>query len=251
MSLLDVQERDGTAVVTLDRPPANAFTPELVAGLRAVLREKAGAQALVLTSANPRLFSAGWDLPLISALDRGQMKDYLEAFCDLVREIFVYPAPVLAALPGHAIAGGLIVASAADERYASDGQARFGLSEVALGVPLPACCLELFRFVLGSRQMERLAASAENMRAEGALAIGLLDRVVPAADLLDITLERARQLTRGSARASAQIKLRARAQAVARFDAARQDDPFLDFWFGADARARIAALIEKLTTKIG
>src|SRR6266404_6498898 len=143
MSLVRVEERDGIAVVTLDRPPANAFAPELVDRMRDVLRETAGARALVLASA----------------------------------------APVIAALPGHAIAGGLIVACAADERYAAEGAARFGLSEVALGVPLPACCLELFAYVLGPRRMERLTASAENLPAAEALALGLLDRVVAAPGL--------------------------------------------------------------------
>ncbi len=246
---MDVIERDRIAVVSLDRPPANAFAPDLVSRLRAVLRETAGTKAVVLTSANPNFFSAGWDLPIISALDRAEMEDYLEGYCDLVREIFLFPAPLIAALPGHAIAGGLIVAAAADERYAAEGPARFGLSEVALGVPLPACCLELFRYVIGARPMERLTASAESMPSESVLAIGLLDRVVPAADLLDSALERVRHLARGSAGAYAEVKRRARAETVARFDAAREGDPFLDFWFSGDARSRIAVLMEKLAAK--
>ena len=249
MSLVRVEERDGIAVATLDRPPANAFAPELVGRLREVLRETAGARALVLASANPGIFSAGWDLPRISALNRGEMSDYLDSYCDLVREIFAHPAPVIAALPGHAIAGGLIVACAADERYAAEGAGRFGLSEVALGVPLPACCLELFAYVLGPRRMERLTASAENLPAAEARALGLLDRLVAPPDLLGATIERAQRLARGSAAAYAEVKRRARADALARFDAARKDDPFLDFWFGPDARKRIAALVEKLTGK--
>ncbi len=249
MSLVAVDNRDGIAVLRLDRPPANAFAPELVLDLRAAVRENAGARALVLASANPGFFSAGWDLPRISALDRAEMKEYFESFCDLVAEIFACPAPVVAVLPGHAIAGGLIVACAADERYAAQGAARFGLSEVALGVPLPACCLELFAYVLGPRRMERLTASAQNLPADQALALGLLDRVVPAADLLDASLERAVALARGSAAAYAEVKRRARAETRARFDAARKDDPFLDFWFSPEARERIAALVERLTGK--
>lgn len=250
MSLVAVKDRDGIAVLTLDRPPANAFAPELVLRLRAALRENAGARALVLASAQPGLFSAGWDLPRISAMARAEMKEYLESFCDLVAEIFTYPVPVVAALPGHAIAGGLIVACAADERYAAEGKGRFGLSEVALGVPLPACCLELFAYVLGPRRMERLTASAQNLPADQALSLGLLDRVVPAADLLEISLERANQLARGSAAAYAEVKRRARAETVARFNAARKDDPFLDFWFSPEARKRIVALVEKLIGKV-
>jgi enoyl-CoA hydratase len=249
MSLVGVVERDGIAVLTLDRPPANAFAPDLVGRLRAAVRENSGARALVLASAQPKFFSAGWDLPRISAMERAEMKEYLESFCDLIFEIFACPAPVVAALPGHAIAGGLIVACAADERYAAEGSARFGLSEVALGVPLPACCLELFAYVLGPRPMERLTASAQNMPADRALSLGLLDRVVPAANLLGASLERASQLARGSAAAYAEVKRRARAETVSRFNAARKDDPFLDFWFSLEARKRIAALVEKLTRK--
>ena len=250
MSLVAVKERDGIAVLTLDRPPANAFAPDLVLRLRAALRESAGARALVLASAQPGLFSAGWDLPRVSAMARPEMTEYLESFCDLVLEMFTFPAPIVAALPGHAIAGGLIVACAADERYAAEGAARFGLSEVSLGVPLPACCLELFAYVLGRRPMERLTASAQNLPADQALALGLLDRVVPASDLLDASLERASRLGRGSAAAYAEVKRRARAETVARFNAARKDDPFLDFWFSPEARKRISALVERLTGKM-
>jgi enoyl-CoA hydratase len=182
-------------------------------------------------------------------MERAEMKEYLESFCDLVFEIFVCPAPVVAALPGHAIAGGLIVACAADERYAAEGEARFGLSEVALGVPLPACCLELFAYVLGPRPMERLTASAQNLPADQALSLGLLDRVVPARELFEVSLERAGRLGLGSAAAYAEVKRRARAETVSRFNAARKDDPFLDFWFSLEARKRIAALIERLTGK--
>jgi len=237
------------AILALDRPPANAFSPELVSELAARVSESAQARAVVLTSINPRIFSGGWDLPRVSLLPRAEMEDFVEAYFDLVRRIFVSDGPFLAALPGHAIAGGLIVAAAADERYVADDPARVGLSEVALGVPLPACCLEIFRYVIGPRAMERLTASAENMPVERALAIGLVDRAVPTSDLLSSAVERASALARGGRPAYAETKRRARAETLARFDAARQDDPFLDYWFAADARQRIAALIEKLTGK--
>jgi enoyl-CoA hydratase len=246
LSLVSIQDRDGIAVVALDRPPANAFSAELVEELASALESRAAARAVVLTSTSPKIFSGGWDLSKVSVLARPDMEEFLENYCDLVRRLFTFPAPIVAALPGHAIAGGLIVAAAADERYAAEGPGRFGLSEVALGVPLPASCLELFRYLLGGRRMERLAASAQNESGEPAVALGLLDGLVPAADLLDFALERAGKLARGSASAYAEVKRRARAEALLRFDAARADDPFLDFWFSEDARARIAALLEKL-----
>lgn len=249
MSAVSVEERGEVAVVTLDRPPANAFDLDFVKALREKIRKLSGARALVLASANPKLFSAGFDLPVLFSAGREEMRIFLTEYCGLVRDLFAFPAPAVAALPGHAIAGGLILAAAADERLAADGPGRFGLSEVALGVPVPACCLEVFRYLLGPRDMERLAASAENVAGERALAMGLIDRIVPAGDLFDAALERARTLARGAPAAHAAVKSLARKEALARFDAALEDDSFLEFWFTADARDRITALIEKLTGK--
>ena len=159
----------------------------------------------------------------------------------------MFPGPVVAALPGSAVAGGLILAAAADERIAAEGEAVFGLSEVALGVPVPRALLEVFRHVLGARGMERLAASGENVPLDRALAIGLIDRAVPPGDLLDHALDRARRLAGNAPQAHAEIKRRARADAVARFDEARRGDPFLQFWQSAGAQERIGALVERLT----
>lgn len=177
------------------------------------------------------------------------MARFLADFCALVRAIFAFGAPVVAALPGHAIAGGLIVAAAADERIAAEGNGQVGLSEVALGVPIPRPCYEVFRHILGERGAERLASAGDNVPVERAFAIGLVDRLVPLGDLLDAATDRARQLAGRSRAAYVEIKQRARAEALARFDAVSDGDPFLDFWFSAEARRRIDALIDRLTKK--
>jgi enoyl-CoA hydratase len=186
----------------------------------------------------------------VRALGREEMGRFLSDFCALVRAIFSFDGPILAALPGHAIAGGLIVAAAADERIAAEGKGELGLSEVALGVPIPCSCYEVFRHVLGVRGAERLAAAGDNVPVERALKIGLVDRVVPAGDLLEAALDRARQLAGRSRAAYAEIKRRARARALRRFDRAAQSDPFLEFWFSDEARRRIDALVERLTKKV-
>lgn len=247
MSLVSVETRDPVVVLTLDRPKANAFSPELVEELSAAFSSNAKARAIVLTSALPGMFSGGWDLPLLIDRDRKSIEEFVGAYCDLVRQIFIFGAPVVAALPGHAIAGGLILAMAADERIAAQGKGKFGLSEVILGVSVPQCLMEPFRHVVGARQMERLAATGENADLERALAIGLVDRAVSAETLLDSAVERARFLAGLSGPAYAAIKRRSRAAAVARFDQARSHDPFLDFWFSDDAQFRIKDMVARLT----
>lgn len=249
MSVIRVEtHEDGIAVVTLDRPRANAIDPTLVDELHSAIRRLNGARALVLASSQP-IFSAGWDLPVVCRRTRKEMATFVTDFCELVREIFSFPSPVVAALPGHAIAGGLILAATADERFAADGDGLFGLSEVPLGVPLPRPLFELFRHLLGTRGAERLAAAGDNVSVARALEIGIVDRVVPSADLLDATLDRARQLSRRSHSAYAAVKLEARAETLERFKRLCQDDPFLDFWFSEEAQGRIAALVERLTKK--
>lgn len=249
MSLVTLETRDEIAILTLDRPKANAFSPELVAELSAALTAQEEARGIVLASALPGIFSAGWDLPLLVDADRKAMEGFVGDYCDLVRQIFTLGPPVVAALPGHAIAGGLIVAMAADERIAVQGKAKFGLSEVVLGVSVPQCLMEPFRHVIGARHMERLAATGENVGVEPALALGLLDRAVAAEELLDRAVERARFLAGLSGAAYAAIKRRSRAAAVARFDQARDHDPFLDFWFSDDARLRVRDMVARLTSR--
>lgn len=250
MSLVSIDSRgDGIAVLTLDRPKANALSPELVAELSRAFASSEKARAVVLASSVPGLFSAGWDLPLLIDRDRKAMGKFISDYCDLVRQIFVFGPPVVAAVNGHAIAGGLIVATATDERIAAEGRGKFGLSEVVLGVSVPQCLMEPFRHVIGARAMERLAATGENLTVERALSIGLVDRAVPAETLLDAAVERAGFLAGLSAAAYAAIKRRSRAAAVARFDQARDHDPFLDFWFSEDGRFRIKDMVARLTSR--
>ena len=239
---------DGIVVLTLDRPRANAFDPALVTGLFREVRAAAEAPALVIASSQ-KLFSAGWDLPIVRALPRDQMSAFVGGFCGLVRELFTFAAPVVAALPGHAIAGGLIVAATADERIAAEGKGELGLSEVALGVPIPRACYEIFRHVLGSRGAERLAAAGDNVPVSRAYELGLVDYIVPAEDVRKAAVERARQLAGRSRAAYTEIKRRAREDALFRFDRAFEGDPFLDFWFSDETRRRVDALIARLTRK--
>ncbi len=178
------------------------------------------------------------------------MKEFLESYCDLVREIFVCPVPVVAALSGHAIAGGLIVAAAADERFAAEGAGRFGLSEVvarraAAGLlprALPLCARLANGGAAGGDRPRTCRRTARSRSACSTASCRPRPSSIP-------RCERARQLSRGSGSAYAEVKRGARAEAVARFDASRKNDPFLDFWFSEDARKRIAALVEKLTEK--
>ena len=126
--------------------PANALDPALVASLAASLdadeAERSG-RPLVLTG-NGRFFSAGLDLAGLPR-EREEMGGFVDAFDDLMRRLFLFPCPTVAAVNGHAVAGGAILAAACDVRIGAVGSYRVGVSEVQLGVIFPATAFEVLR----------------------------------------------------------------------------------------------------------
>ncbi|MYB33113.1 MAG: enoyl-CoA hydratase/isomerase family protein, partial [Acidobacteria bacterium] len=131
-------------VVAMRHGPANALDPGRVRELRAS-RDGAGqsGRPLVLTG-NGRFFSAGLDLAGLPE-DRDEMGEFVDAFDEFVRRLFLFPCPTVAAVNGHAVAGGAILATACDVRIGATGAYRIGVSEVQLGVIFPAAAFEVLR----------------------------------------------------------------------------------------------------------
>src|SRR6059036_1634384 len=127
------------AIVTLDRPPANALDRpafEELIDLCARLRASSAVRAVVLTGTG-RFFSAGLDLFQVFAYPPEGFDLFAARFDEAFAALFRFPKPVVAAVNGHAIAGGAVLAAAADLRVAADGEARIGLTAIDVGVPFP------------------------------------------------------------------------------------------------------------------
>src|SRR2546426_2721338 len=140
---------EGVRLLTLDRPPANAITPELLNDLSSALeaaREDNAVRAVVLTGAG-RFFSAGLDLrgdidfQAVAAPTAGT--DPFSALRRCLLSFLRFPKPTVAMLQGHAIAGGLILVLACDYRLGADGEYRIGLNEVAIGASFPRAASEI------------------------------------------------------------------------------------------------------------
>ena len=143
--------------------PANALDPALVARLGASLDEaERSGRPLVLTG-NDRFFSAGLDLAGLPE-DRDEMGAFVDAFDEFVRRLFLFPCPTVAAVNGHAVAGGAILATACDVRIGAAGSYRIGVSEVQLGVIFPG---GRFRGVAGGHPGDAVRRSAPARAAHG------------------------------------------------------------------------------------
>jgi enoyl-CoA hydratase/carnithine racemase len=248
--MVDVEQERGIAVVRLDRGVINALNPALVFALeRAVasIREDHGLIALVLSSANDKFFSIGLDIPELLGFSREAFARFLEDFDALCLELITFPKPVIAAIRGHATAGGCILALCCDYRFIAEGRRRMGLNESRLGVPLPYPADCALRWLVGARTARDVADSGEFYLPPDLLRMGLVDEVCPGEEVEARAVEKARTLAEGAGRAFPSIK-RSRVEGLAaeiRLRLGEKQREFVEAWYSPAARAHLEAAIEK------
>jgi enoyl-CoA hydratase len=229
------EDRDGVRVLALARPPVNAIDLGLVQALGAALADAeadAGCRALVLTGA-AGVFSAGIDTRRIPAYDAAQRAEMLRGLNRTVLALYAFPKPAVAAISGHALGGGLVLALCCDVRVAARGAFRLGLLEAIAGVPFPAGPLTAVRAELSPERARRLALTSVVFGPEDPLAEGVVDRVVAPEALPGEALAEARTLLAQPAFAAVKRQLRAEAVAKLRHIVAADDEPMLASWLPA------------------
>jgi enoyl-CoA hydratase/carnithine racemase len=224
--------------IHLDGPGKNALGTAHMEATRERLRAAGGAPVL-LTGAGDA-FSAGLDLKEVVGLDAPGMRRFLELLEDLVATLFAYPGPTVAAVNGHAIAGGCVLALCCDHRIArAEPRLRIGLNEVALGVPFPPRTLAAVVHRVPPRSRDEVLLGAELHGVEAALRLGLIDEI--AADPVARARERLTLLASHPAEAYAATKLTLRAALVAASDVHTRHlhDTIVPAWYAPAARARL------------
>jgi enoyl-CoA hydratase len=245
--MIHLETADGIAVLRMEHGKVNALDLELAAGLQSRLGEveASAARALILTGTGGA-FSAGVDL--FRVLDgAGYLREFMPALCAALTAVFRFPRPVVAALNGHAIAGGCILACACDYRVMASGSGRLGVPELPVGVPFPPQAIEILRFALPPAELQPMIYSGRTSPADEALARRLVDEVVEGDALMPRSLEVARQLAATPAASFELTKRTLRAPAFARLDAI---PPAIDreverVWATPEVHAAIRAFLAK------
>jgi enoyl-CoA hydratase len=240
-------ERDGDVVVVrLAHGPVSAMDVELcdavTAQFRALVTDPA--RAVVITGTG-RAFSAGADLRRFLAEGEPYARRFVPALNGMFRAVFELAKPVVAAVNGHAIAGGCVLAACADVTLMSAG--RIGVPELAVGVPFPRVAMEVVRYAVGDATARRLMLGAETYPATDAQ--GLVDEVVPAEDLRARAVDRARALaTAIPPDTFAFTKRQLRRDTCERMDAfADEDEGTVALWGRRAADGWTAAYLESVT----
>jgi enoyl-CoA hydratase/carnithine racemase len=196
-SVQSQRRADGVAVVHIDRPPLNALSGALLDEFATVARDLAGDSEVkaVVVLGGPKAFAAGADISEFGGPDEARaVSQRFRAAFDAIGDI---PRPVIAAINGVALGGGLELALACDLRVAADN-ARVGQPEILLGVIPGAGATQRLPRLIGPARAKELIWSGRQVKADEALAIGLVDRVVPAAELEDAALAWAASLASGA-----------------------------------------------------
>lgn len=233
MSFVEVQLDGGIATVFLQRGKVNALNPAVVEELSATfttLRSDHEVRAVVLTGRG-KFFSFGFDIPEFLSYSREEFTRYLTGFTTLYRDLFMYPKPLVAALNGHAIAGGCMLALTCDSAIMQEG-AKISLNEIGFGSSVFAGSTEMLQFRTGTRASEVLYSGAMYSPAE-ARAIGLVAEVVAAEALPGRAREIAGELASKRPAAFASVKSLLRkpvADAMAAREAASIRE-FVDIWY--------------------
>jgi enoyl-CoA hydratase len=241
---VDIQIVDGVSTVRLDHPPVNALDLGLLDDVIDAMRRVTG--PVVITGAG-RCFSAGVDLPAIVDGGAEYTDRFMTALSAAFLAVFDHPAPVVAAINGHAIAGGCVFAMAADIRLMSAGTV--GLTELAVGAMFPMAAIEICRNAMGT-SVSQAALGAGTVDVSAAAALGWVDEVVTDDELLPRAIGLARELGEFTPAAYAMTKQQLHRPARLAIDAGAQTDAVVRAdWMSAETQARFTAYMEALAHK--
>lgn len=241
------QLETGIARIRLARPPVNALNAAVIADLRAALAQAnadPNVRAIIFTG-HQAFFSFGLDVPEIYPLTPAEFAAFITNFTSLCRELFAAPKPVIAAINGHATAGGCMLAIACEHRVMAEGKAKIGLNEVRFGAGLFAGVAVMLRRIVGARATDRLAQLGEFLDALEGQEIGLVDVTCPPSHVQERAAHVARQYLKCDAAALAQIRHATRVGALMEIDAheAAAIRTFVDVWYSPETRAQVKRIV--------
>ena len=230
-ALVTYRRLESIVTITMDDGKMNALSPDMFAQLAEAFDRAEADRSPVVLSGREGAFSGGFDLRVLRGGGPMAHRMVRTGF-ELAERLLAFPAPVVAACTGHAIAMGAFLLLATDYRVGPAGEYRIGANEVAIGITMPFFGIEICRQRLAPAHFHRAVINAEIYRPEDAVAAGFLDRVVPAGDVPAVAHAVASDLATLDIGVHTATKRRARDHALKAIRAAIEAD---DAAFGAPA----------------
>ena len=251
MHMIEMTQRGNITVLRMTHGKANALDLELCETLTTELQACAAssARALVVIGQG-KMFSAGVDLPRVINGGAEYIRVFLPAVNRMFETLFSFPKPVVAAVNGHAIAGGCIMACAVDYRLMAREPGRIGIPELLVGVPFPVVPLEIMRFAMPPPSLQSVVYRGTTFTADEALQQGLVDAVVDPERLEEEALTAAERLAALPAAAFRLTKRLLREPTLARIRAgAAIDQAVQDNWMSPETLTAIREYVARTLGK--
>ena len=247
--MIEIIEHGAIHEIHLNRPPVNALNLELLSALTAAVQDAPGngARGLIL-SGGEKVFSGGLDVPYLMSLDRAGLGACWTQFFHAARALARSSVPVVAAIAGHNPAGGCVLALCCDYRVMARGPFRIGLNETQVGLTVPDAIQYLMRRVVGAHRAERLIVAGAMVESEQAHALGMVDALTDAGEVVDAGHALAQRIAGAAVIADAgdpQDRAGRRHRCAGRF-ADADLNRFLDGWYSDDSQAALKALLARL-----
>lgn len=253
MNTINVTIKDRLAIITLNRNKSNALNREMITELNDMLHNIANDANIggVMITGRESFFSAGLDLIELYSYNEEEIKSFWLLFLEFSANIVAFKKPMVAAINGHAPAGGCVIALACDGRVMAEGKFIIGLNEVPVGIIVPDSIFKLYAFWLGEANAGRSLLEGKLFSPEEALAIGLVDELVNPNSIMTAAERRIRKYMAFEPNTWQQTKLNIRKEliAVTAADQSATLEIMLKQWWSPATRGLLKMIIDNLQKK--
>ena len=254
MKCLKISHKEGYAIVQLNRGKVNAINLEFVRELNEVFQtfqEDDQIRGVIITG-QPHFFTAGLDVIELYEYDKATISTFMIEFGQFYSTLAKFPKPLIAAITGHAPAGGTVIAIACDYRVMADGEKYgLGLNEILVNIDLSEDVINGYAFWLGQGLANQYLLEGRLMNGKAAQAVGFVNDCCPLENVLARAEHQMQQYLKADTRIFQSIKYKSRKQWLDNMGASSEQDlqQALDIWWSPDVRNRLKGFVERLTKK--
>lgn len=250
MTFIKIEKKAKYAIIQMDRGKSNPinqqFVDELIEALNQLLADETVLGAIVV--GKEHFFSAGLDIPELYSYDEATFDKFWRSFLQLITLMSKFNKPMVAAITGHAPAGGCIIANACDYRVMAVGNYKIGLNEIPVGIVVPRGVYAQYSMWIGTRNAYQYLMEGKLYSPEHAQQIGLIDELVPLDKVLETAETKLKQYLQYEPSGWRMTKTQLRKSVVDTMESLSEEEMqlFQQQWWSKPVRSILGAFIEKL-----